>query len=94
MRATVTSGEMLGSDLETCGPLFTAAGGHGTEYFKALPANIRAKMEGQFTRLPASADEARQQVDELKKQGVDCIKADSGAGAAGRVFNRLDTGIV
>ena len=92
-RSTVTSGEVLGSDLETCGPLFTAAGGHGTEYFKGLPANIRAKMEKQFTRLPASGEEARQQVDELKKQGVDCIKAVLEQGAAGRVYNRLDTAL-
>jgi imidazolonepropionase-like amidohydrolase len=32
-------------------------------------------------------------VDELKKNGVDCIKAILESGAGGRVFNRLDTGI-
>ena len=31
-------------------------------------------------------------MDELKKQGVDCIKAVLEAGAGGRVFHRLDTG--
>lgn len=84
---------MLGSDLSTCGPLFTAAGGHGTEYFKDLPATVRSNLERQFTRIPTSADEARQQVDELKKRGVDCIKAILEADAGGRVYNRLDTGL-
>ena len=93
VRSTVSSGEVLGSDLLTCGPLFTAAGGHGTEYFKNLPAGARANLEKQFTRIPGSSDEARQQVDELKKQRVDCIKAILDAGAGGRVFNRLDTGV-
>jgi imidazolonepropionase-like amidohydrolase len=93
LRSTVSSGEILGSDLQTCGPLFTAAGGHGTEYFKDLPAGVRATLEKQSLRIPTSGDEARQQVDELKKQGVDCIKAILEAGAGGRVFNRLDTGL-
>ena len=93
VRSIVSSGEMLGSDLSTCGPLFTAAGGHGTEYFKDLPATVRSNLERQFTRIPTSADEARQQVDELKKRGVDCIKAILEAGAGGRVYNRLDTGL-
>lgn len=93
LRSTVSSGEILGSDLQTCGPLFTAAGGHGTEYFKDVPASARASLDKQFERIPKSGDEARQQVDELKKQGVDCIKAILEAGAGGRVFNRLDTGL-
>jgi len=91
VRGIVGSGEVLGSDLQTCGPLFTAAGGHGTEYFKHLPTNVRANAEKQFTRIPTSAVEAGRQVDELKKQGVDCIKAVLDAGAGSRVFNRLDT---
>jgi len=93
VRSTVSSGEVLGSDLSTCGPLFTAAGGHGTEYFKDLPPTVRSNLEKQFTRIPTSVDEARQQVDDLKKQGVDCIKAILEAGAGGRVYNRLDTGL-
>jgi imidazolonepropionase-like amidohydrolase/ABC-type multidrug transport system permease subunit len=91
VRSTVSSGEVLGSDLSTCGPLFTAPGGHGTEYFKEVAPAIRANLEKQFTRIPASGDEARQQVDELKKRGVDCIKAILEAGAGDRVYNRLDT---
>jgi imidazolonepropionase-like amidohydrolase/ABC-type multidrug transport system permease subunit len=93
VRSTVRSGEVLGSDLYTCGPLFTASGGHGTEYFKELPAPARANLEKQFTRIPNSAEEARRQVDELKTQGADCIKAILEAGAGGRVYNRLDTAL-
>ncbi len=84
LRSSVSTGEILGSDLTTCGPLFTAAGGHGTEFFKGVPANVRANLEKQSLRIPASGDEARQQVDELKKQGVDCIKAILEAGAEGK----------
>jgi imidazolonepropionase-like amidohydrolase/ABC-type multidrug transport system permease subunit len=93
VRSQVSSGEVLGSDLQTCGPLFTAPGGHGTEYFKSLPANLRANAEKQFTRIPTSAEQARQQVDDLKQQNVDCIKAILEAGAGGMVYNRLDTGL-
>jgi len=92
-RAKVNSGEDLGAELFTCGPLFTTPGGHGTEYFKGIPQSMRANAEKEFVRLPASADEARHDVDELKKQNVDCIKAILEAGAGGAVFNRLDTGI-
>ena len=94
VRASVSSGEILGADLQTCGPLFTAAGGHGTEYFKGLPENARANLEKLNLRIPTSPDEARLQVDELKKQGLDCIKAILEAGAGGVVFNRLDTGLL
>jgi imidazolonepropionase-like amidohydrolase len=92
-RSRINSGEVLGAELFTCGPLFTAKGGHGTEYFKQLPAGIRENAEKQFTRIPASPEEARQQVDDLKKTGVDCIKAILESGAGGRVYNRLDPGI-
>jgi imidazolonepropionase-like amidohydrolase/ABC-type multidrug transport system permease subunit len=90
-RLMVNRGERLGAELFTCGPLFTAEGGHGTEYFKALPPSVRQTVEKEFVRLPKSADEARRQVDDLKKQGVDCIKAILESGAGGRTYNRLDT---
>ncbi|HVI08053.1 MAG TPA: amidohydrolase family protein [Candidatus Binatia bacterium] len=93
LRGEVSSGEILGSDLKTCGPLFTAAGGHGTEYFKGLPENVRQRAEAQFLRIPSSADEARQQVDELKKQDADCVKAILESGGGGLVYNRLDTAL-
>jgi imidazolonepropionase-like amidohydrolase/ABC-type multidrug transport system permease subunit len=92
-RAIVNSGEDLGAELFTCGPLFTTPGGHGTEYFKSIPQSMRDNAEKQFVRLPASADQARQEVDDLKKQNIDCVKAVLEAGAGGVVFNRLDTGI-
>jgi imidazolonepropionase-like amidohydrolase/ABC-type multidrug transport system permease subunit len=93
VRTNVNSGEQLGAELFTCGPLFTAEEGHGTEYFKDMPANIRQQAEAQFTRIPASAEEARRQVDELKHSDIDCIKAVLEAGAGSRVFNRLDSAI-
>jgi len=91
VRSTINSGERLGTQLFTCGPVFTATGGHGTEYFQQLPPGVRDAAVKQFTRIPGSPDEARQQVDELKKQGVDCIKAilETGRGR----FNRLHTGL-
>jgi imidazolonepropionase-like amidohydrolase len=93
VRSSVNSGERLGAELFTCGPLFTVQGGHGTEYFKGMPANIRDQAEAQFSRLPTSPDEARRQVDELKRSDVDCIKAILEAGGGSRVFNRLDSAI-
>jgi imidazolonepropionase-like amidohydrolase/ABC-type multidrug transport system permease subunit len=92
-RSMVRSGEVVGSDLQTCGPMFTTPGGHGTEYFKDFPPATRENLEKQNLRLPASADQARQQVDELQKQDMDCIKAILEAGAGGQVFNRLDTAL-
>jgi imidazolonepropionase-like amidohydrolase/ABC-type multidrug transport system permease subunit len=93
IRSTIASGETLGAEVQTCGPLFTAAGGHGTEYFKQLPEAARDALLKQFNRIPKSAEEARQQVDELKTDQVDCIKAILESGAASRVFNRLDTAL-
>jgi imidazolonepropionase-like amidohydrolase len=93
VRSTVNSGEKLGAQLFTCGPLFTAKGGHGTEYFKDMPPNLREQAEAQFTRMPASIEEARRQVNELKHSDVDCIKAILEAGGGAGVFNRLDSSI-
>jgi imidazolonepropionase-like amidohydrolase/ABC-type multidrug transport system permease subunit len=93
IRSTVASGESLGAEVQTCGPLFTAAGGHGTEYFKQVPESMRDTLLKQFTRIPKTADEARQQVDALKADHVDCVKAILEAGAATHVFNRLDTSL-
>jgi imidazolonepropionase-like amidohydrolase/ABC-type multidrug transport system permease subunit len=93
VRSSVNNGEKLGAELFTCGPLFTAQGGHGTEYFKDMPPNIRQQAEAQFTRIPASIGEARRQVDDLKNSDIDCIKAVLEAGGGSRVFNRLDRSI-
>jgi len=93
VRSTVNSGVKLGAEMFTCGPLFTAQGGHGTEYFSQIPEGIREQAERQFTRIPASAEQARQQVDELKRAGIDCIKAILESGGGASVFNRLDTSL-
>jgi imidazolonepropionase-like amidohydrolase/ABC-type multidrug transport system permease subunit len=90
-RALTASGERLGAELFVCGPMFTAPGGHGTEYVKFLPAGIRDKALAQMVRLPKSPEEARQMVDALKKDGVDGIKAILETGSAGMLFNRMDT---
>jgi len=94
VRKVVNSGEKLGAEFFTCGPLFTAQGGHGTEYFKQLPPNLREQAERQFVRTPGSAEDARRQVDELKQSGVDCIKAVLESGGGSWVFNRLDSSLV
>src|SRR5205085_6513842 len=44
LRNTFGSGEKLGSELFFCGPLFTAEGGHGTEYAKYLPPAMQASF--------------------------------------------------
>jgi len=93
IRALVNSGEKQGAEFFLVGPLFTAAGGHGTEILKNLPASMRDQAQAQLTRLPKSAEEARQEVDALKKAGVDGIKAVLEAGAGSSVFNRLDVQI-
>jgi len=93
MRALMASGERSGAELFICGPMFTAPGGHGTEYAKYVPAAFRDKLLAQMTRLPQSPDQARQMVDDLKKEGVDGIKAILETGFAGQLFNRMDTSI-
>jgi imidazolonepropionase-like amidohydrolase len=90
----VNSGEKLGSELFTCGPLFTAPGGHGTEYFREMPPNTRQDLEAQFLRIPGSVAEARRQVDELKNVGVDGIKAVLESGGGETLFSRLDTALL
>ncbi len=94
LRALINSGEYLGAEFFAYGPLFTAPGGHPTELLKYFPGSQKQTAQDQFVRLPKSADEARKQVDDLKRAGVDGIKAvlESGNSEWG-LFNRLDTGI-
>ena len=73
--------------------MFTAEGGHGTEYGKYVPENMRSAFNAQLTRTPKSAADARTPVDALKAKGVDGIKAILEAGTAGMLFTRLDTAI-
>lgn len=94
LRQLFGSGEKLGAELFLCGPLFTAEGGHGTEYGKFLPEAMRASFIAQFVRTPKTADEARKQVDALAAQRVDAIKGVLESGAPGYPFNRMDVNIL
>lgn len=94
LRGSINSGERLGAELLLCGPMFTTEGGHGTEYFKSLPAQAKKGVEQQMLRMPKTPQEARAQVVQLKKDGVDGIKAILEAGRAGMLFNRMDLEIL
>ena len=94
VRERVNSGERLGAELFLSGPMFTAVGGHGTEYTKDLSQNIRAAAEAQLVRLPKSPEEARAMVDVLATRGVNGIKAILEAGEAGMLFRRMDVAIL
>lgn len=93
LREKFGTGERLGSELLFCGPLFTAEGGHGTEYYKNLPEQIRNRLLAQSVRTPRSADEARKMVDDLAAKKVDAIKIILEAGVASYPFNRLDVNL-
>jgi imidazolonepropionase-like amidohydrolase/ABC-type transport system involved in cytochrome c biogenesis permease component len=93
-RAKFGTGEKLGTELLFCGPLFTAEGGHGTEYAKFMPEAMRASFNAQFVRTPQSADEGRKQVDDLAAQHVDAIKGVLEAGVPGHSYNRMDLEIL
>ena len=87
----LASGEQLGAELFYVGPMFTAEGGHGTEFFKPLPEQIRVQAMAQTLRMPKTAAEAAQQVADLKPHGVNGIKAILESGFGSTTFNRLDT---
>jgi imidazolonepropionase-like amidohydrolase len=93
-RAKFGTGEKLGTELLFCGPLFTAEGGHGTEYAKFMPEAMRASFNAQFVRTPQNADEGRKQVDDLAAQHVDAIKGVLEAGVPGHSYNRMDLQIL
>jgi imidazolonepropionase-like amidohydrolase/ABC-type multidrug transport system permease subunit len=88
------SGEKLGAELFAVGPLFTAPGGHGTEYGKNLPEMIRGNFDAQFLRLPKTAAEAKKMVDELAARHVDGIKTILEAGSPAYPFVRMDPALV
>lgn len=93
-RARLNSGEYLGTEIFLTGPLFTAEGGHGTEFVKYLPEQAKASFAAEFLRMPKTPDEARKMVDDLKGRGVDGIKAVLEAGAPGMLFNRMDLSLL
>ncbi len=95
LRKQIAEGSKLGSQLFACGPMFTAEGGHGTEFIQYLPETMRANVKAQLARTPKTPEEARRQVRELKAQGIDCIKAILEAGwGDGMLYDRLDLLIV
>ncbi|MBV9306327.1 MAG: amidohydrolase family protein [Acidobacteriaceae bacterium] len=94
LRETMRSGQYLGAELFSCGPIFTAEGGHPTELIEAFPPSMRSEAAKQFVRLPKTTSEARQQVDSLKTAGVDCIKSVlEGGSPLWGAFNHLDAAI-
>ncbi|HWC98839.1 MAG TPA: amidohydrolase family protein [Candidatus Sulfopaludibacter sp.] len=91
LRAKIANGSRLGAQLFVCGPMFTAEGGHGTEFTQHVPEVMRKSVEAQLVRTPKTPEEARRQVRELKNAGVDCIKAILEAGwGDGMLFDRMD----
>ena len=88
------SGEKLGAELFAVGPLFTAPGGHGTEYSKNIPEVARGNFEAQFLRLPKTPEEARNMVDQLAKKHVDGIKTILEAGSPAYPFVRMDPALI
>ncbi|MDQ6939366.1 MAG: amidohydrolase family protein [Verrucomicrobiota bacterium] len=94
LRHVFGTGEKLGTELFFCGPLFTAEGGHGTEFAKFMPEAMRAPFLAGFVRTPQSPAEARAQVDELAGKGVDAIKGILEAGVPGYTFNRMNVGLL
>jgi imidazolonepropionase-like amidohydrolase/ABC-type multidrug transport system permease subunit len=93
-RTTIASGDKLGAELFTVGPMFTTEGGHGTEFLSYVPQQYREQASVQTIRMPKTPDEARAQVAELKMKGVDGIKAILDAGGGSTHFNRMDTAIL
>jgi len=95
LRGQIASGSKLGAQLFVCGPMFTAEGGHGTEFTAHVPSALRDTVKAQLVRTPKTPEEARRQVRELKAAGVDGLKAILEAGwGDGMLFDRLDLLIV
>ncbi|MGI9087490.1 MAG: amidohydrolase family protein [Chthoniobacterales bacterium] len=94
LRRLFGSGEKLGTELFFCGPLFTAEGGHGTEYAKFMPETLRASFLAGFVRTPKTAEEARQQVDELAAKGVNAIKGVLESGVPAYPFVRMNVDLL
>jgi imidazolonepropionase-like amidohydrolase/ABC-type multidrug transport system permease subunit len=94
LKHRISSAEFLGSELFMTGPLFTAPGGHGTEYFRYMPEMMRQSLEPQMAAAYSSPTEAAARVDVLSTQGVDGIKVVLESGGAGVLFERLDLSVL
>lgn len=84
----------LGAELFMTGPLFTAPGGHGTEYGEFLPPQLRDDFQKQMSAAYNDPAEASRRVDELAAAGVDGIKAVLESGGANRLFERMDLNVL
>ncbi len=93
-RKRIESGQRLGAEVFASGPLFTADGGRGTEPFKDIPEITRARVQDEFIRTPATAEQARRDVDSLKGRGADSIQVVLDSGRAGSLVNRLDVAVL
>ena len=89
----IDSGDKQGAEVFHSGKMFTTPGGHGTEYFKRMPENVRKLAEQETLFLPKTPEEARQQVDQARAAGATSVKIILESGNAGMLFNRLDTNI-
>lgn len=94
LRKKFGTGEKLGAELFFCDPLFTAEGGHGTEYARFMPENMRPGFLAQFVRLPKAAAEAKSMVDEVASKGADAIKGVLESGVPDYPFNRMDVNLL
>ncbi|MBI1791607.1 MAG: ABC transporter permease, partial [Acidobacteria bacterium] len=94
LRDRIAAGHRLGAELFVCGPMFTTAGGHGTEYVEYMPEMLKAAAREQLVRTPKTAAEARQQVRALKQARADGLKAILEAGRAGMLFERMDAAVL
>jgi imidazolonepropionase-like amidohydrolase len=94
LRKEMDSGKYDGAEFFSCGPIFTAEGGHPEELLEKWPESMRKTAREQFLRFPKSEVEARSQVDALAASKVDCVKAVLEAGSQyWGPFPKLDTGI-
>ena len=93
LKGRLARGELLGSELFMTGPLFTAPGGHGTEYFRNLPEMLRKQYEPEMAAAYSNPSEAVARVNLLSEQGVDGIKVVLESGAGGVLFERLDLSV-
>ncbi len=94
VRREIVSGERLGAEFFLVGPLFTAEKGHPTQMFREAPEMFRQMAAAQFTRTPATAAEAKSQVEALQRLGVDGVKAVMEAGGGKMLFQRMDVAVL
>ena len=92
LRRSIADGAKLGAQLFVCGPMFTAEGGHGTEFIAAPAGSHAGHREGAVGAHPQDARGGPQAGARAEGQaGVDGIKAILEAGwGDGMLYDRLD----